>query len=66
MLWLWMVLTAGKTSTSYVIDEFHFQPSNFIFRFCFIYNIQHNEISKSYYSSEESEKYVTYLLRFQL
>ena len=29
-------------------------------------NIQHNEISKNYCSSEESEEYITHLLRFRL
>ena len=68
-----MVVTPSKASKSCVSNQFHFQRSNLNFcnkkvlqKVSNKHNIQHNEISKSYYSLEESEEYITHLLRFRL
>ena len=66
------VVTASKTSKSYVINFIfnvrilHFCNKKVLQRVSNKHNIQHNEISKSYYSSEESEEYITHLLHFRL
>ena len=68
-----MVVTASKTSKSYIINIFHLQLSNFTFlhqerrtKSSNKHNIQHNELSKSYYSSEDSKEYIAHLLRIRL
>ena len=62
-----MIITASKRSKNYVLINFIFNVR--ILHFCdkkaLKDNTQNNEISKSYYSSEESEEYITHLLRFQ-
>ena len=68
-----MVVTASKTSKSYVLINFtfnvrisHFCNKKVLQRISNKHNIQHNEILKSYCSSEESDEYITHLLRFRL